>query len=445
MNNNINTDNFQSNSVKSPFGGFRGFGLGAGVLSEILATLSHNKLRTFLTGLSVSWGIFILIILMSAGNGLKNGVTSNFSDRATNTVNMWAGTTSLPYKGLKSGRSLDLTEKELNAVSRLPETGEKSAVVEVSSNIAYRNESGNYGLKGVDQSYSDIFKLEITAENGRFLNAMDIKNNSKVIVLDKKIAETLFKEKNPLGEYVKVGSVMFRVIGVNTKKQRWEGAQAYIPYSTAQIIYNPKKDLSTIALTVNNLKTEEENTQFNEKLKSTVSSTMMFDPKDEKALWIWNSQRDYIETMKVFGAISVFVTIIGILTLIAGIVGVSNIMLVSVKERTREFGIRKALGAPPAAILRSIIIESILITAVFGYLGMMIGIGISEAVNFMMEKGAASAAGDGPQMSIFKNPTVDLTYVFFATFVLIIAGVIAGYMPARRAVRIKPIEAMREE
>ena len=414
-------------------------------IQEILATLSHNKLRTFLTGLSVSWGIFILIILMSAGNGLKNGVTSNFSSRATNTVQMWPGTTSLPYKGLKSGRSLDLTEKELNAVSQLPETGYKSAVIETSAIIANGSESRSYSLKGVDPAYTNIYNLEINSGNGRFINEMDIKNNSKVIVLDKKIVETIFKKENPVGKYVKVGSVMFKVIGINTKKQRWEGAQAYIPFSTAQIIYNPGKKIGTIALTVNNLKTEKQNTEFNDKLKSTVAPTMMFDLKDEKAFWIWNSQRDYIETMKVFGAISLFVTIIGILTLIAGIVGVSNIMLVSVKERTREFGIRKALGAPPSAILRSIIIESILITAVFGYLGMMIGIGISEVVNFMMEKGAATASGDGPEMSVFKNPTVDLTYVFFATFVLIIAGVIAGYMPARRAVKIKPIEAMREE
>ncbi|VBB46839.1 conserved membrane hypothetical protein [uncultured Paludibacter sp.] len=415
-------------------------------INEIIATLSHNKLRTFLTGLSVSWGIFILIILMSAGNGLKNGVTSNFSSRATNTVQMWPGVTSIPYKGLKSGRNMNLTEKESDALNKLPETGEKTNVVETNVTISFGSESGSYQLKGVDPTYNDIFKLEINSGNGRFINTMDLKSNSKVIVLDRKIVETLFKGKNALGEYVKVGDIMFKIVGINTKKERFDGSQAYIPFSTAQMIYKPDKKLSTIALTVNGLETKDENDKFNDKLKSTVSPTMMFDPKDEKALWIWNSQRDYIETMKIFNGISIFVTIVGILTLIAGIVGVSNIMLVSVKERTREFGIRKAIGATPGSILRSIIVESILITAIFGYLGMMAGISLSEIVNFIMEKGAAAAANsDGPQMSVFKNPTVDLKYVFFATLILIIAGVIAGYMPARRAVRIKPIEAMREE
>ena len=265
-----------------------------------------------------------------------------------------------------------------------------------------------------------------------------------MIVLDKKVAERLFKNKAALGDYVKVGSVMFRVVGINSKKAEWGDGEAYIPATTARLIFKPDRKMSTIAFTVDELKTSEENEQFNDKLRSEVSTTMQFDPEDHNALWLRNSQREYIETMQVFSAISIFVNIIGILTLIAGVVGVSNIMLVSVKERTREFGIRKALGAPPAAILRSVIIESILITAAFGYLGMIVGIGITEAINFVMESGAA-AAGDEAQMSVFKNPGVELKYVFFATLILLIAGVIAGYMPARRAVKVKPIEAMREE
>lgn len=413
---------------------------------EILATLSHNKLRTFLTGLSVTWGIFILIILMSAGNGLKNGVTSNFSSRATNTVQIWPGTTSIPYKGLQSGREMKLTDKESASVNNLKETGKITNVIQSSANITYGNESSSYQLLGVDPTYNDIFKLEINSGNGRFINTLDNKNHNKVIVLDKKIATTLFDKKNPLGEYVKVGDIMFKVIGINTKKEDWGGSQSYIPFSTAQMIYKPGGNLSTIAITANGLDTKDKNEKFNDKLTSTVSPTMMFDPKDEKALWIRNSQRQYLETMQIFGAITIFVTFIGILTLIAGIVGVSNIMLVSVKERTREFGIRKAIGATPNSILRSVIIESLLITAAFGYIGMILGIGVSEIVNFIVEKSAAASANaDGPQMSVFKNPTVDLKYVIFATLVLIIAGVIAGYMPARRAVKIKPIEAMREE
>ena len=173
-----------------------------------------------------------------------------------------------------------------------------------------------------------------------------------------------------------------------------------------------------------------------------MSQSLRFDPKDTQALWVWNSQQNFIETMKIFAGITLFVSIIGIFTLIAGIVGVSNIMLVSVKERTREIGIRKALGAPPATILNSIIVESILITTIFGYIGMMMGIGLTEIVNFIMEQ---SAAGGGDGMSVFKNPTVELSYVLISTAILIVSGVIAGYIPARKAVRVKPIEAMKEE
>jgi putative ABC transport system permease protein len=195
---------------------------------------------------------------------------------------------------------------------------------------------------------------------------------------------------------------------------------------------------------VNGLKTKEANDNFNDNLKNTMSKSLRFDPKDTQALWIRNSQRDYIETMKIFAGITLFVSIIGIFTLIAGIVGVSNIMLVTVKERTREIGIRKAIGAPPLSILGSIIIESILITTIFGYIGMMMGIGLTEIVNFIMNQMAAQNPSD-TGMSVFKDPTVKLSYALISTTILIISGVIAGYMPARRAVKIKPIEAMREE
>lgn len=199
-----------------------------------------------------------------------------------------------------------------------------------------------------------------------------------------------------------------------------------------------------MAMTVQGLETEQENEGFNDKLKTTLSKTMFFNPKDPQALWIFNSQRNYIETMKIFNGITLFVSIIGIFTLIAGIVGVSNIMLVTVKERTREIGIRKALGAQPAQILFSVIVESILLTSVFGYIGMMTGIGLTELISMIMAQSAAANPSE-TGMQVFMNPTVDLTYVFISTVILIIAGVIAGYMPARKAVRIKPIEAMREE
>ncbi len=414
------------------------------ILQEIFSSLKHNKLRTVLTGLSVSWGIFILIILMGAGNGLRNGVTNNFRHRATNTVQVSAWQTSLPYKGYQKGRNISFSEKELNIVDKdVKEAYNQTPIVNKGNiNISYKTEFGTYTLKGIQPPYKEIYNLEFDEQGGRFINDADVMENKKVVVIDKKLQDELFKSESPIGKYVNINQVMFQVVGVNSKKEEWGGGNAYIPFSTAQIIFNPDGKFSYITMSVEGLDTEEKNDAFNKELRVTMGQSMSFDPEDMEAIWIWNSQADYLQTMKIFNGISLFVIIIGIFTLIAGIVGVSNIMLVTVKERTREIGIRKAIGAPPAQILFSIIIEAILITAVFGYIGMMAGIGVTELVNFVLEQ---SAAGNPSGMSVFRDPTVNLTYVLLSTLLMIIAGVIAGYMPAKRAVKIKPIEAMRNE
>lgn len=415
------------------------------IIQEIFQSLRRNKLRTTLTGLSVSWGIFILIILLGAGNGLKNGVSSNFSDRATNSVTLWSGTTSMPFEGLKSGRYLQFSEKEVNAIeNQLSESRLVTARITKNQDISYGAEYGSYQIRGVMPDYQSIEHLIIDPKDGRFINQLDVNSNNKVIVLDKKIADLLFKKTDPIGKDVKVGNLIFKVVGVNSKKEQWGGPNAYIPFSTAQIIYNPSKKFNQITFTVDGLESKEENDKFDEKLRSVMGSMLSFNPNDKQAIWVNNSQANYLETQKIFGGITIFVAIIGILTLIAGIVGVSNIMLVSVKERTKEIGIRKAIGAPPSSILASIIFESLIITAIFGYLGMMMGIGLTEAVNFFMEQSAATQ-GDEMQMSVFKNPTVNIGYALFATGILIVSGIIAGYMPARNAVKIKPIEAMRRD
>lgn len=417
-------------------------------LQEIFATLRKNKLRTTLTGLSVSWGIFILIVLFGASNGLKNGVTANFEHRAVNRINMWTGITSMPYQGLKSGRNLKFSEKEISVVEdEVKESRLITARSNRTQNISYGTEYGSYQVNGVMPSYAEMEKLVFEPGDGRFFNHLDYTQRSKVIVIDKQMAEVLFKEKSPLGEYVKVGQLMFKVIGVNSKKEQWGGPVAYIPFSTMQVVFNTDKKFYQLSFTVEGLETTAENERFNKSLRNLMGRQLKFDPEDSQALWVNNSQSDYIETMKIFGGVNLFVTIVGILTLIAGIVGVSNIMLVSVKERTREIGIRKAIGAPPASILTSIILESIIITAIFGYIGMFLGIGVTEIMNFITEQAAnvAQSADGGPQMSVFKNPTVNIGYAIFATVLLVISGVIAGYLPARKAVKIKPIEAMRQE
>ena len=419
------------------------------ILQEIFSTLNQNKLRTTLTGLSVSWGIFILIILLGAGNGLKNGVMHNFQSRAVNSVSLWSGRTSIPHKGLKSGRNLQFDNKELDVVkNQVKESRYITPRGNKTINISYLTEYGSYTIRGVMPDYQLIEKLEIAPDDGRFINQLDMKNENKVIVLDRKIEEVLFKAKSGIGNYVKVGELMFKVVGINSKKLDWGGARAYVPFSTYQMIYNPSKKFSEITFTVEGLETKEQNEAFNERLREDMGRSLNFAAEDKQALYVNNSQQDYIETQKIFGGITIFVSIIGIFTLIAGIVGVSNIMLVSVKERTREIGIRKAIGAPPMSILKLIVLESIIITAIFGYIGMLAGIGVTELANFVMEQSAAAAAqvpSDSPQMSVFRDPTVNLSYVLISTLILIAAGVVAGYLPAYKAVRVKPIEAMRKD
>ncbi|MDD2246934.1 MAG: ABC transporter permease [Proteiniphilum sp.] len=414
---------------------------------EIISTLKKNKMRTTLTGLSVSWGIFILIVLLGAGNGLKNGVMLNFGSRAVNRINLWSGTTSMPYNGLKSERRLRFSESEVELIkNEVEESRLITARINTRQTITFGSEYGSYEVRGVMPNYFNIEKLIIRPGEGRFINQLDMKEANKVIVLDKKIADLLFRNESPLGNYVKVGQIMFKVIGINSKKENWGGSNAYIPFSASQAIFNPDRKFYQITFTVDGLDTKAANDSFDESLRALMGKQLNFNPEDRQALWVNNAQSEYVETMKIFGGITFFVTIIGILTLIAGIVGVSNIMLVSVKERTREIGIRKAIGATPLSILKTIILESILITTIFGYIGLFMGIGLTEVINFFMEQSAnGQPVTDGPQMSVFSNPTVDLGYAIFATAVLIISGVIAGYLPARKAVRVQPIEAIRQE
>jgi len=405
--------------------------------------MKRNKLRTVLTGLSVSWGIFILIILLGAGNGLKNGVMSNMSDRATNTVSLETGTTSIPYRGLQKGRNVTFSNEQLDFIKKqVKEAGNLSPKITTNQVIRNKNDFGNFSIVGILPNYTRIKNIRMNKKS-RFINERDVDEFKKVIVLDKKVTEAIFKNENPVGKEVVVGQIIFRVVGVTNDKSRWEGGKAYIPFSTAQAIFDPDMKFSEIEFTVEGLETEAANDQFNKSLRNMLSRNLSFDVEDRQAMYIDNSQEEYLQATKIFNGINLFITIIGILTMISGIVGVSNIMLVSVKERTREIGIRKAIGAPSSSILKSIIIESIIITAIFGYIGMMLGIGLTELINFVMEQSAAQSGES--DMTVFKNPTVGLGLVFLATTILIISGVIAGYMPARKAVKIKPIEAMRQE
>lgn len=415
-------------------------------LTEILMTMRENKLRTFLTGFAVAWGIFMLIILLGSGNGLKNGVTANFNERASNTMMLWGGSTTMPYKGLKAYRRIELTNDLIPYLkNHFTEIDKISGQVDRSSTISFGTENGNYQIYGVQPDYQIITNMTFATVNGRFLNDRDLEMDRKVIVLSKKVAKSLFKEVNPIGKWIKMDGLTFQVIGVDMKTSNDNEAKCYIPMKTAQKLYSLGNEVNSINFSVRGLVTKEENDDFGQKVREVLGRELIIHPEDLNTIGLWNQASNYVQTMGIFSTLNLFVMFIGICTLIAGIVGVGNIMVITVKERTREFGIRKALGATPGTILNSILLESIVITSLFGYLGMMFGIGILELINFAINSSQKAAADGERSISIFMNPTVDLNIVFVATIILILAGLIAGYIPARKAVRIKPIEAMRAE
>ncbi|MDR2953701.1 MAG: ABC transporter permease [Prevotella sp.] len=412
-------------------------------LREILATIGKNKMRTALTGFAVAWGIFMLIILLASGNGLKNGVTSNFSNRAQNSVTLWPGWTSMPYQGLPSNRRISFDHKDYDLISnKIPEVEYVSARVTQNVTISYGNEYGAWRLEGVSQDAAHINNIKVKAGDGRFLNKLDVDNRRKVAVISPEMRRLLFKGEEPFGKYVIANGIAFQVIGIYDDSDMFNNnPPAYVPFTTAQMLYNRGWGFRQIDFTVKGITKLEDNKAFVERVRKQVAQLHKFDPADRSALYIRNTAEDVEMMSQLFFVINLFLGVIGILSLMAGVVGVGNIMLITVKERTREIGIRKAIGATPASVLRLIIFESIMITTAAGYIGLVIGVLVSESgvlenfiFNFPQE-----------QFTMFRDPRVDLDAAFLATFVLVLAGTIAGLIPALKATRVKPIEAMRAE
>ena len=419
-------------------------------IREIWSTMKKNKLRTFLTGFSVWWGIFILVVLLGAGNGLQNGIMYNFRDMAENRVEMWPRYTSKPWKGMKPNRRLVFKDEDYYMLKvDNPEVDLCSATINHSDTLTYNKEYFTGETNGVFPDHALINMVQFHTGKGRFINDIDINNRRKVIVLSPRMAEVLFREKDPLGEYIRCGHSMFQVVGVYYDKNMSNNSPAYIPFSTAQLLYNKGHGFYQLSFTAKNVITEEENKAFEQRVRESLAKRHKFDPTDNSAIGMWNSSNEVRMLKNMTGGIILFIWIIGISTLMAGIVGVSNIMLVTVRERTREIGIRKAIGANPASILKLIIFESILVTAAFGYIGMISGIGVMEGINSVMTMMGANDAPTGGNMgedlTLFRNPTVSLSIAISSTIVLIIAGVFAGYYPARKATKISAIEAMRAE
>ncbi len=418
--------------------------IGIDIWQEIYSTIRRNKMRTFLTGFSVSWGIFMLIVLLGSGNGLIHAFEESSSDMAKNSIKIFPGMTSKTYDGLESGRRIQLDNKDVSLTKNKFHENVILAGATVSQSgvtLSYKDEYVSLELDGVNPSYTDVEPCKIDENGGRFINDLDINQRRKVIVIHKKTRDVLFRKESAIGKFVNAGAVAYQVVGVYKDRGNQDARTAFIPFTTAQTIYNKADTLDNIIFTTRGLNTEKANKDFEQEYRKAIASRHRFDPSDENGIWIWNRFTNYLQQMTAMNILNTAIWVIGIFTLLSGIVGVSNIMLITVKERTKEFGIRKALGASPASVLWLIILESILITTIFGYIGMVAGIGVTEYMSVV-----AGAQTVGPmQMTVFKDPTVNIGVAIQATVTLIIAGTLAGFFPARKAVKIRPIEALRAE
>ena len=418
-------------------------------LNEIWTTLSHNKLRTSLTGFAVAWGIFMLIALLGAGNGLLNAVNSNMDEVEETSMSIFPGNMTRPYGGLREGTPIKFDMKDV----ALLESKAFEGIVDEVSPVIYATETFSYGgeyvsanLNGATEAFRKIQKIKMM--HGRFISKSDERNSAKVLVIGSRMAATLLggDEEHPerlLGAYITGRNMMFRVVGIFYVDEGDNSNYCYAPFSLVKSMLGGSDRINRILLTFHGLYTEKQNADFEKRITRAIAGLHGADPEDTGVTYIWNRYTSSIETKKASNYINIALWILGIFTLMSGIVGVSNIMLISVKERTHEFGIRKAIGAKPWGILKLIIGESVGITAFFGYIGMIFGL----IACFVMDKTLASTPTDVgfAKIYIFKDPTVGIDVALEATLLLIIAGTVAGLIPARKAAKVKPIEALRDE
>ena len=406
---------------------------------EIFYTIRQNKLRTFLTAFSVAWGIFMLILLLGAGSGLLNGVTYNFQNDATNSIWIRTGKTSLPYQGMQPGRRIELTNEDYETIRQtVPGVEHITAQFYVSGEKTVRR-GDKYGSFNVRACHPDHMYLEKTAMvSGRYLNTLDMEEKRKVVAIGADVATTLFGNGDPLGQWIDVGGIPYKVVGTfKDEGQEGEAKVIYIPISTAQTAYSGGDEVNTIALTTGEA-TLEETQAMHTQIKNLLFDKYTIAPDDPSALRINNFYEAYQRVMSLFAGINIFIWAVGIGTIIAGIVGISNIMLIVVKERTKEIGVRKAIGATPASIIGLVLQESIVITLIAGYTGLLAGVGLVELISHGMDTLAI-------ENNFFRNPQIDFRTAVTATILLVVAGAIAGFFPARKAAQVSPVEALQYE
>ena len=422
------------------------FTLRSSLLSEVWSTSKRNKLRTSLTGFAVAWGIFMLIFLLGAGNGLINAQLQQSTRFLANSMRVFPGETSKAYKGLKEGRSITLNDRDILISNQTY----GQYVDDVGGRLEQYNVNINYGdnyvasqsLVGVAPTHPKIDKTELIA--GRFINEIDMKEQRKNVVLSRSQAKELCKDYRSLvGKNVKISNLNFQVVGIYKDDESRNNTDAFIAYSTIKTIYAKGDDAGSLEFTIKNLKTQEDNEQFEKNYRASINNNHQAAPDDDRTIWLWNRYMDNIQMNQGIAIMQTALWIVGLFTLLSGIVGVSNIMLITVKERTREFGVRKAIGAKPWSILKLIITESIIITSFFGYIGMVCGVAANEIMDATI--GHTTVDTGLFKAAMFVNPTVGLGTCIGATIAIVIAGTIAGLIPAIKAARIRPIEALRAE
>lgn len=416
------------------------------LIKEIWSTSKRNKLRTSLTGFAVAWGIFMLIFLLGAGNGLINAQLQQSTRFLANSMRVFPGETSKAYKGLKEGRSITLNDKDILISNKTY----GQYVDDVGGRLEQYNVNINYGdnyvasqsLVGVAPTHPKIDKTELIA--GRFINEIDMKEQRKNVVLSRSQAKELCKDYRSLvGKNVKISNLNFQVVGIYKDDESRNNTEAFIAYSTIKTIYAKGDDAGSLEFTIKNLKTKEDNEKFEKNYRASINNNHQAAPDDERTIWLWNRYVDNIQMNQGIAIMQTALWIVGLFTLLSGIVGVSNIMLITVKERTREFGVRKAIGAKPWSILKLIITESIIITSFFGYIGMVCGVAANEIMDATI--GHTTVDTGLFKATMFVNPTVGISTCIGATITIVIAGTIAGLIPAIKAARIRPIEALRAE
>ena len=416
------------------------------LIKEIWSTSKRNKLRTSLTGFAVAWGIFMLIFLLGAGNGLINAQLQQSTRFLANSMRVFPGETSKAYKGLKEGRSITLNDKDILISNKTY----GQYVDDVGGRLEQYNVNINYGdnyvasqsLVGVAPTHPKIDKTELIT--GRFINEIDMKEQRKNVVLSRSQAKELCKDYRSLvGKNVKISNLNFQVVGIYKDDESRNNTEAFIAYSTIKTIYAKGDDAGSLEFTIKNLKTQEDNEQFEKNYRASINNNHQAAPDDDRTIWLWNRYMDNIQMNQGIAIMQTALWIVGLFTLLSGIVGVSNIMLITVKERTREFGVRKAIGAKPWSILKLIITESIIITSFFGYIGMVCGVAANEIMDATI--GHTTVDTGLFKAAMFVNPTVGIGTCIGATITIVIAGTIAGLIPAIKAARIRPIEALRAE